>query len=76
MSIDQMVIALAAALAAWINQDPRAHVRRWAGVLGMVGQPFYLYATWHAAQWGMFLVSIVFTASYLRGIRLGWRARG
>ena len=75
MGIDQIVIALTGVLAAWINQDRRHKVRRWAGVLGLVGQPFWLYASGSAAQWGMFACSLGYTVAFVRGVYIGWLAR-
>ena len=76
MGIDQIVILLTGVLAAWINQDRRLEVRRWAGVVGLIGQPFFLYATWHAGQLGQFLVTVGYTVAFLRGVYLGWGKRG
>jgi hypothetical protein len=35
---------------------------------GLLGQPFWLYATWTAHQWGMFAVSVYFTLAYALGV--------
>ena len=69
------MILLTGVLAAWINQDPRLHVRRWAGVIGLLGQPFFLYATWKAGQLGQFLVTVGWTVAFLRGVFIGWFSR-
>ncbi len=73
MGIDQIVIMITGVLAAWVNQDRNDQVRRWAGVIGMVGQPFWLCASARAGQWGMFAVSVGYTVAFIRGIfsRLG-----
>jgi len=42
---------------------------RYGFILGLAGQPFWIYETLKAEQWGMFLVSLWFTANHLRGIR-------
>lgn len=75
MSLDQLAILLTGVLAAWINQDERLQVRRWAGVVGLLGQPFFLYATWKAEQLGQFLVSLGYTVAFVRGVWLGWAIR-
>ena len=72
MAIDQSMIMLTGVLAAWINQDPRHRVRRWACLIGLVGQPFWLYANLRAAQWGMFVVTLGYTAAFLRGVHVSW----
>lgn len=70
--ISQTLIALTGVLAAWVNQDPNASVRRWASIVGLLGQLFWFYSTFTASQWGMFAVTCGFTISYGRGFYLGW----
>jgi len=41
---------------------------RYGFVAGLMGQPFWIYETWRAGQYGMFLVSVWFTAMQVRGI--------
>lgn len=41
-------------------------------VVGLIGQPFWIYTSWDNAQWGIFIVSIWFTISHIRGIRNHW----
>ncbi len=62
------MIALTGVVAAWVNQDPRGRVRRWACVVGLIGQPFWFYSTITAGQWGTFAVTVGYTVAYLRGI--------
>jgi len=37
-------------------------------ICGLCGQPFWIYATITAGQWGISLVSLFFTVSYICGI--------
>jgi len=37
-------------------------------VLGLCAQPFWMYSTYVGGLWGMFLVSIFITGSYVYGI--------
>ncbi len=76
MGIDQVAIAICGVLAAWLNQDVRGAVRRWAAVLGLIAQPFWLYSAIVAHQWGVLIVCIGYTAAYVRGVRIGWSACG
>jgi hypothetical protein len=70
--ISQTLIGVTGVLAAWVNQDPNARLRRWASIIGLFGQPFWFYSTFTASQWGMFAVTCGFTISYGRGFYLGW----
>lgn len=46
---------------------------RWGWVVGLAAQPFWLWETYTAAQWGMFANAIVFTVIYARGLVNHWR---
>ncbi len=72
MSIDQIAIALLGALAAWLSQDRRESFRRWACIFGMLGQPFWFYASWKAGQAGIFIVSVLYAVAWMRGVWVYW----
>lgn len=74
MGIDQIAIALLGASAAWLSQARGLQSRRWACLFGLAGQPFWFYASWHAEQWGIFAVSILYLVAWLRGLWLYWLA--
>lgn len=69
MSFDQIAIPILGALAAWCSQERRESWRRWACIFGIVGQPFWFYASWKAEQWGIFAGSVLYGAAWLRGSR-------
>jgi len=41
---------------------------KWGFVLGFLGQPFYLYITYTAKQWGIFFTALAYTISWAFGI--------
>lgn len=47
--------------------------RRWAPVVGLCGQPFWLLFAWGAGAWGMFILSLVYSGVYIRGAFVQWR---
>ena len=49
-----------------MNHPKKAALR--ACIFGLLGQPFWFYASWQAGQWGIFAVSIVYMAAWLRGL--------
>lgn len=67
----QTVITLTAiaALVLLARQDERS---RWGHVIGLCGQPAWLFSTWAHGQFGMLLASVAFTAVYLWGIWKFW----
>jgi len=67
MQFDQIAIAVLGALAAWLSQ-----ARRWAPVFGMLGQPFWFYASWKAEQWGIFAVSVLYALAWMKGLWVYW----
>lgn len=70
--IEQAVIALCGMSSIWLSQSPAARARRWAPIIGLAAQPFWMVATWQAAQWGIFALSIVYAIGWARGIRTYW----
>lgn len=70
--ISQVGIAVFGVLAVWLSQDKRIDRRRWAPVLGLLGQPFWFYAAWTAQQWGVFAMCFLYTASWARGFVNHW----
>lgn len=61
--------------AIFLANDPRSWVKRWAPVVGLISQPFWFYATYHSRQWGVFAVSFLYTAAWLRGFYYAWIAK-
>lgn len=71
----QAVILLSGAFAIWLTQLGSLKASRAACLIGLVGQPFWLYATYSAGQWGMFLLSVFYTGAWLMGVRTYWFKR-
>ena len=72
MQIDQIAIAVLGAGAAWLSQARAESFRRWACVFGMLGQPFWFYASWQADQWGIFAVSVLYALAWMKGLWTYW----
>lgn len=70
--IEQAGIVVFGVMAVWLSQDGRENVRRWACIAGLCAQPFWLYTTWKAQQWGIFGVSILYAWGWFRGLRNHW----
>lgn len=70
--IDQLAIAVCGIASVYLSQDLRPRWRRWACVFGICAQPFWLYASLVAEQWGIALLTVVYTVGWLRGIRNYW----
>lgn len=72
MQIDQVAIAVLGAAAAWLSQARSECFRRWACIFGMLGQPFWFYASWKAEQWGIFAVSVLYALAWMKGLWIHW----
>jgi hypothetical protein len=70
--IAQIFIAVFGVTAVWLSQDSRIERRKWASIFGLLGQPFWFYAAWTTEQWGIFVLSIMYTISWLRGFKQHW----
>lgn len=72
MLIDQLVIVACGVASVYLSQDTRPALRRWACIAGMLAQPFWLFATWQAQQWGIFALAFVYTWGWGRGVWNFW----
>lgn len=73
--IDQVVIAVCGVGSIFLSQSPDGNRRRYACLVGITAQPFWVYATWTAEQWGLLLLTGFYTAAWLRGIWNQWLRR-
>lgn len=74
--MEQLAIAATGVTAVWLSQDSRETWRRYACIFGMIGQPFWFYATAKAGQWGIFVLCILYTYSWARGVWNHWLKPG
>ena len=70
--IEQFVIAACGIGSVLLSQDRRPGMRRWACIVGMAAQPFWIYATWKAEQWGIFALAFVYFFGWARGFVNFW----
>lgn len=73
--IAQIAIAFLSPAAVLLSHSEHARIARWGSVLGLAGQPFWIASTWAASQWGMFVVSIIFTLVWSNNFRAHWIRR-
>ena len=52
-----------------------ARARRWAPVVGLCGQPFWIVFALQSSAWGLLALSLAYSAVYVRGALVQWRAR-
>lgn len=64
---EQVPLAVFSLAATWCFNSPNAKLRRWGPLIGLYSQPFWVYAAVDADKGGMLLLSLVYTALYVRG---------
>jgi hypothetical protein len=74
-AIGQALIGLCGALAVFLSQDSRPRRRRWACIFGLAAQPFWFDMAWHAHEYGVLALSVVYAASWARGFAVHWLVR-
>ena len=73
--ITQIGITVFSLIAIYLTQDKRIERRRWASVFGLASQPFWFYASVTTAQWGIFTLSLLYTAVWAKGFYTHWIAQ-
>lgn len=63
------LLAFSAAAIALVSLPDGNPARRWGFVIGLIGQPLWVAATWRARQWGMLLLSLFYFAIWAAGFR-------
>jgi hypothetical protein len=71
----QIALAFFGLTALYMATGHNALARRWAPLVGLAGQPFWLVFAVQAGAWGLFALSLAYSAVYVRGAWLQWRAR-
>lgn len=70
--IIQLALAVFGLAAMYLATGRSPRARRWAPIVGLCGQPFWLAFAHGANAWGLFLLSLAYIAVYLRGVWLQW----
>lgn len=68
----QVGITVFSGVAAWLTNDGRDQVRRWAPVVGLVSQPFWIMSAWQTQAFGVGIISAWYTYCWIRGIKNNW----
>ena len=46
--------------------------KRWGYIIGLCGQPFWMYASFTSGQWGIFILTFFYAFSWCQGIYYYW----
>jgi hypothetical protein len=72
VSWDQIVIGILSGSAILLSQDTRSHVRKYAPILGLLGQPFWMYTSFMNDQPVLFLLSFYYMYAWGIGVKNYW----
>ncbi|OQY19600.1 MAG: hypothetical protein B6I36_03735 [Desulfobacteraceae bacterium 4572_35.1] len=73
--VEQVLIAVTGVTAIWLSQEKLEKRRRYACIVGLIGQPLWFHTSWQAQQWGIFILAFFYTWAWIRGVRLYWLQR-
>lgn len=68
----QVVLFLTGAVAVYLTQQHDEELKRYSSLFGMAGQPFWYYTTLSTGQYGVFLLTIIYTYCWSLGIYNNW----
>jgi hypothetical protein len=69
----QLALAFFGLSAMWMALGRSARARRWAPIVGLCGQPFWMVFAVQAEAWGLLVLSFAYSAVYVRGAWVQWR---
>lgn len=64
----QIIIFVSEVLAMWLTQQNNESLKKYAPIVGLIGEPCWLYSTYQTAQWGIFALSVVFMFIWAQGL--------
>lgn len=70
--IEQIFIAVTELIAVFLIQSKNENHAKWASVFGLLGQPFWFYASYKANQFGQFSLCFFFTAAWAKSYYEHW----
>lgn len=71
----QLALAAFGLTAMWFAMGKNPTLQKWAPVIGLAGQPAWLLFAVRSEAWGLFALSLAYTAAYVRGAWIQWGRR-
>lgn len=69
----QLALAFFGLSAMWMAMGKSARARKFAPLVGLCGQPFWLTFAVQTSAWGLLALSLAYSVVYVRGAWLQWR---
>lgn len=68
----QLAIMCTGAVAIFLTQQSNEKLKRYACFFGIAGEPFWLYTAFVNHQWGIFILAVFYTYTWLLGAYNNW----
>lgn len=68
----QFLMALFGLTSIWFAMGRNRTLQKWAPIVGLCGQPAWLYFAINAEAWGLLVLVAAYTLVYLRGALIQW----
>ncbi|MGJ7500087.1 hypothetical protein ACSFBF_06980 [Variovorax sp. ZT5P49] len=69
----QLALAFFGLSAMWMAMGKSMRARKFAPLVGLCGQPFWIVFAVQASAWGLLALSLAYSAVYVRGAWVQWR---
>jgi hypothetical protein len=70
--IEQFFIAATELIAMYLMQSNKYTDRKYSSIFGLLGQPFWFYASYTHEQWGSLFIGFFFTALWVKNFKSYW----
>lgn len=71
-ALNNLMILCTGLPAIWLSQIAPPDLAKYACLFALVGQPFWILATMKSRDWGMFGITLCYTAAWLAGLVRYW----
>ena len=68
-NIIQFIILVLSGFSIYCLNSKSDKIKFYGAVVGIIGQPFWLWTSWNSGQWAIGILSLWYMYSYYRGIR-------
>ncbi len=68
----QFALALFGLTALWLALGRNPVAQKWAPLIGLAGQPFWLWFACRSEAWGLLALSAAYSFVYVRGAWIKW----
>ena len=68
----QVIIFVTEGLAMWLSQQSKIKWQRYAPIVGLTGEPFWIYDSLIKESWGILGLSVIYTIIWSIGINTHW----